>query len=84
MMIKDQQGITINLYKADLNYKKINFEILFKTNEYWENYNVFSGGRIENFDKDNILFATGYFNKNDVAQQLDNLLGKIIKINLIQ
>jgi len=82
MMIKDQQGITINLYKADLNYKKINFEILFKTNEYWENYNVFSGGRIENFDKDNILFATGYVNKNDVAQQLDNLLGKIIKINL--
>ena len=39
--------------------KKINF-CIFETGEYWKNYNVFSGGRIEKFNGDNILFATGY------------------------
>ena len=44
MMIKDKTGITINVYKANLNFEKINFELLFETKEFWKKYNVFSGG----------------------------------------
>ena len=82
MMIENQKGITIDLYIADLNYDKINFEIFFETGEYWKKYNVFSGGRIEKLNKDEILFATGYAHEKNVSQELDSLLGKIIKISL--
>ena len=82
MMTENQKGITIDLYIADLNLEKIDFEIFFETNEYWKKYNVFSGGRIEKFQNDSILFAIGYAHKKDVSQQSDSLLGKIIKINL--
>lgn len=84
MMIENQKGITINLYVADLNYDQINFKILFESGEYWKNYNVFSGGRIEKFNNEgDILFAIGYAYKKKVAQDLNSLLGKIIKINLL-
>lgn len=82
MMTENQRGVTIDLYIANLNYDKITFEIFFESGEYWEKYNVFSGGRIEKFNEDEILFAIGYAHKKDVSQQLDSLLGKIIKINL--
>ena len=81
-MTENQRGITIDLYIANLNYDKITFEIFFESGEYWEKYNVFSGGRIEKFNEDEILFAIGYAHKRDVSQRLDSLLGKIIKINL--
>ena len=32
-------GITLDIYNADLNYEKLEFK-LFNTNEFWENYNV--------------------------------------------
>ena len=82
MQTRNEKGITINLYKADLNFKKINFKIFFETKEYWKNYNVFSGGRIEKFDDENILFSVGFANVKDVAQEMNRLLGKIININL--
>jgi len=83
MIIEDQKGITINIYKADLNLNKINFEIMFQTKEYWKKYNVFSGGRIERFDDENILFATGYAGIEKIAQDTKSLLGKIIKISVV-
>ena len=82
MMTKDERGVTIDIYMADLNYKKLNFNLFFKSNEYWEKYNVFSGGRIEKFKDENILFSIGYSGAPNVAQNLNSLLGKIIKINL--
>ena len=82
MIVKNDKGTTINLYSADLNYENLNFEIFFETNEYWQDYNVFSGGRIDTYDNNNIVFAIGYSNVNKVAQEKENLLGKIIKINL--
>lgn len=82
MQTRNEKGITINLYKADLNFKKINFQIFFETKEYWEQYNVFSGGRIEKFDDENILFSVGFSAAKDVAQEMNRLLGKIININL--
>ena len=82
MIVKNDKGTTINLYSADLNYENLNFEIFFETNEYWQDYNVFSGGRIDTYDDNNIIFAIGYSNVNNVAQEKESLLGKIIKINL--
>jgi len=82
MLVKNKKGITINLYKADLNYEKLEFEIFFKTNEYWNKYNVFSGGRIEKFDNENILFSIGFSYVKNAAQQMNSLLGKIININI--
>ena len=82
MMTRDEKGITINIYAADINYKKLNFNLFFQTNEYWKDYNVFSGGRIEKFKEGNILFSIGYSGMPNVSQNLDSLLGKIIQINL--
>jgi len=82
MLVKNQRGITINLYEADLNYEKLIFKTFFKTEEYWDDYNVFSGGRIEDYTKNNILFAIGFSYVKNAAQDKQSLLGKIIKINL--
>ena len=82
MMVKNEDGVTINLYYADLNLKKINFEIFFETNEYWEKYNVFSGGRIEKFKNEKILFSIGFSRNYESPQNKDTLLGKIISIDL--
>ena len=82
MMVKNENGITINLYYADLNLKKINFELFFETNEYWENYNVFSGGRIEKFKNEKILFSIGFAKDYQSPQNKKSFLGKIIAIDL--
>lgn len=82
MMIKNEEGITINLYRADLNLERLEFKIFFKTNEYWDKYNVFSGGRIEKFDNENILFSIGFSYVKNAAQEINSLLGKIVSINL--
>ena len=82
MMVKNENGVTINLYYADLNLKKINFELFFETNEYWEKYNVFSGGRIEKFKNEKILFSIGFSRNYESPQNKETLLGKIIAIDL--
>ena len=82
MMIKNENGITINLYNANFNLEKINFELFFETNEYWENYNVFSGGRIEKFNDEKILFSIGFAKNYQSPQDKKSLLGKIIEIDL--
>ncbi len=82
MMTRNENGITINLYNGDLNLKKINFELFFETNEYWENYNVFSGGRIEKFKDEKILFSIGFAKNYQSPQDKKSLLGKIIAIDL--
>ncbi len=82
MLTKDEKGITIKLYKANLNFKKLEFDLFFSTNEYWDKYNVFSGGRIDKFDEENILFSIGFAYEKNAAQEMDSLLGKIININL--
>lgn len=78
---KDSLGFTINVYRAKLNFERLNFTQFFKTNEYWSKYNVFSGGRLETFKDNKILFSIGYANQDDVAQKKDSLLGKIIAID---
>ena len=82
MMVKSKNGITINVYKADLNFNKINFELFFETKEYWNDYNVFSGGRLEKFKDNKILFSVGFAKNYEAPQNKKSLLGKIIAIDL--
>ena len=56
MQHKNEKGFTINIYQSDLSFEKLKFELFFETKEYWPSYNVFSGGRIETFKENNILF----------------------------
>ena len=78
---KDEKGFTINVLKAKYNLDKLNFQPFFITNEYWENYNVFSGGRLEKFNKDKILFSIGFAKNYEAPQKKSSLLGKIISID---
>jgi len=82
MIIKNKNGVTINLYKANFNYDKINFKPFFETKEYWKEYNVFTGGRLEKFTKDKILFSIGFSKIYEAPQNKNSLLGKIISIDL--
>ena len=81
LISKNSKGITINAYSADINLKKINFDMFFETKEYWKQYNVFSGGRFSTYKNNMILFTIGHSHKKKVPQQLDSLLGKIISID---
>ncbi len=82
MMVRNEDGITINLYKAELNYKKLFFNLFFETKEYWKNYNVFSGGRIEKYKDNKILFSIGFAKNYEAPQDKNSFLGKIIAIDL--
>lgn len=81
LIFKNLNGYSINAYRADLNFEKLDFEIFFKTNEYWKVYNVFSGGRFFDFKNNKLLFTIGYANVSGAAQKLDSLFGKIISID---
>lgn len=78
---KDSMGYTINVYRAEYNLKHLNFEPFFSIDEYWKNYNVFSGGRLESFDKNRILFSIGFSKNYEAPQDKNSLLGKIISID---
>jgi len=81
MISKSSKGFTIDFYSANLNFEKLNFEIFFEINEFWQNYNVFSGGRIERFDDDKILLSIGFSKEYQKPQDKNSLLGKIIAVN---
>ena len=81
LIFKNLKGYSINVYRADLNFENLNFELFFETNEYWENYNVFSGGRFSKYKDGKILFSIGYSHVKTAAQKIDSLLGKIISID---
>jgi hypothetical protein len=72
---------TLNIYRAQKNLNNLNFEIFFESKEYSKKYTLQTGGRIEKFNKDEILLSVGYFNKYDLVQQKDSIVGKIISIN---
>ncbi len=82
MLTKNSKGITLKLYRAKINFEKINFEVFFETNEYWKSYNVFSGGRLEKFKDGKILFSIGFAKDYNAPQDKDSLLGKIVAIDL--
>jgi len=77
----EKEGFTINIYRALKNFSNLKFEIFFKSNEFAKNYNLQTGGRIESFDKNKILFSIGFLSKFDSAQNQKSLAGKIISID---
>ena len=82
MLLKNYNGISLKVYKAKLNFEKINFEVFFETNEYWKTYNVFSGGRLEKFRDNKILLSIGFAKNYEAPQDKESLLGKIVSIDL--
>jgi len=77
-----KKGFTINIYRAEKNLKKLKFELFFKSNEYSKTgYSLQTGGRIEKFDKDKILFSIGFLDKYKSVQNKKSLAGKIILID---
>ncbi len=75
---------------GDINYENIKFEKLFSSKECIHSINNIdnefevwqSGGRIVDFDKDNILLSIGDYRERHFAQNKDSVNGKIIKINI--
>ena len=72
---------TLNIYRAQKNLNNLNFEVFFESQEYSKQYTLQTGGRIEKFNKDEILLSVGFFNKYDLVQQKDSIVGKVISIN---
>ncbi len=81
MLSENDRGITINAYQADLSFEKLVFKDFFITDHYWGDYNVYSGGRLEKFKDNKILFSIGFQNMWPAAQSLENTLGKIIAVD---
>ena len=54
----------------------------FETKNFWKKYNVFSGGRLEKFKDDKILFSIGFAKDYKAPQDKQSFLGKIIAIDL--
>ena len=81
LIFKNLKGYSINVYKADFDIKKLNFELFFETKAYWSDYTVFTGGRLSNYKDNKVLFSIGYASIDNAAQDSDSLLGKIISIN---
>ena len=80
---KDRNGFTINIYRAEYNLKHLEFKPFFVINEYWDKYNVFSGGRLEKFEGNRILFSIGFSKNYYAPQDKKSFLGKIISIDKI-
>ena len=78
---KNSKGFSMNVYKSDLSFEKLNFKLFFETNEYSPSYNIYSGGRLEKFKDNKILFSIGYASVKLAAQNKNSLLGKIISID---
>ena len=81
LISKNLKGFTIDAYRADLSFEKLNFELFFATKEYWPVYNVFSGGRFSTYKDNKILFSIGFSYVKKAAQRLESLLGKVISID---
>ena len=78
---KENDRFTIDIYRAELNFKNLRFKQFFKSNSYWSTYSVSSGGRIETFKDNKIIFSIGFSGVKNASQDKNNLLGKIISID---
>ncbi len=87
--IKEDCWNTSIIY-GDINYENINFEKLFtpkkcihSTKNIDNSFNAHSsGGRIQSFDKNNILLSVGEYLERYLAQDIKSVNGKIIKVNI--
>ncbi len=79
-----------SVLSGKLNYENLNFKKLFSSKEcIHEEKNVDgefqavqAGGRLVPFDDSNIIFSTGDYRSRYLAQDINSVNGKLIKINL--
>ena len=79
-----------SVISGKMDYKEIQFKKLFSSkncihsvNNIDEEFKAFqSGGRIVNFDENHILLSVGEYRSRFLAQETDNINGKVIKINI--
>lgn len=83
VFFKDDKGFSMNIYRAIMNLKELNFELFFKSNVYWDVFSVRTGGRIQNYKNDSIIYSFGDVNNSEFAQDENSLKGKIISISKI-
>tara|TARA_B100000787_G_scaffold169262_1_gene159960 strand:+ start:1096 stop:2532 length:1437 start_codon:yes stop_codon:yes gene_type:complete len=75
---------------GEMNYTEIQFKKLFSSKDCVSSidnidgtFRAFqSGGRIVNFDDNHILLSVGEYRSRHLAQEIDNINGKVIKINI--
>ena len=76
----------LSVMHGKIDYETIKFEKLFSFNKCDGSnnprYSNQTGGRIVYFDKNHILLSVGVLGDDDLAQNLESIKGKIIKINL--
>ena len=80
--------ITVSVIKSDLNFKKLKFSYVFKSdqcvkkkNSYGEFQPIQSGGIMNDYDNENFLLTTGEFRFRDHAQNDQSIFGKVLLIN---
>jgi len=80
----------ISLLRADVNYKYLNFEKFFSSeecivrpNNKEKDFNINqSGGRIVSYHKNKLLLSVGEFRSRSLAQNLNSINGKVLSIDL--
>ena len=85
---KEKNCYNLKILKSEINKKKLNFEVFYKTpgcvnkNNKHEFY-AHQGGGGRMFKKnESILFTTGEFRNRPLAQDKESVYGKIIEINI--
>ena len=81
----------ISIIYSDFNFSKIDFKKLFSPNECIHSINnednefnaMQSGGRIIGINNENIILSIGEFRSRYLAQNINSVNGKLIKINTI-
>jgi len=81
LYFKNSKGYSMNVYVAEINYKKLNFNTFFESNEFWDEWTTRTGGRIEKFGENKILLSLGDGATKNAPQDENTLLGKIISID---
>ena len=78
--------VNLSIVKGKLDFQTIDFTQFFstetcipRTNDSY--HSVRSGGVIENYDTDNLIFTTGDFGQVELPQNLESEYGKTLKIN---
>jgi hypothetical protein len=82
MILKNSSGYTMNIYVANYNLEYLNFTLFFEKKEYSKKYNIQTGGRLEKFKDNKILWSIGTADElTDRVQDINYLEGKIIAID---
>ena len=84
----EDECTTLSIIKGKLNFNNIQFKKFFSLNECIsrnaDRYTAAqSGGAIENFDEDHIIFTTGDFRQRKLPQDKNSQYGKTLKISKV-